>query len=182
MIAPELLEQKNKERKNSLEGQLSLFDFVGEEEKKQYQIQMPKVEEFPKEELLAFEKDILGVYVSGHPLDEYMQLWKDNITARTTDFAIDEELGVAVLTDGAHVTIGGMIVYNFRTRSNFTRHGFSGQCGGIQSRNTIYNDTVQRDSLAGFYNNGISNRNFFRINLYQFPVPFHVCVIRANVH
>ena len=110
MIAPELLEQKNKERKNSLEGQLSLFDFVGEEEKKQYQIQMPKVEEFPKEELLAFEKDILGVYVSGHPLDEYMQLWKDNITARTTDFAIDEELGVAVLTDGAHVTIGGMIV------------------------------------------------------------------------
>ncbi|MCI8763957.1 MAG: DNA polymerase III subunit alpha [Lachnospiraceae bacterium] len=109
MIAPELLEQKNKERKNSLTGQMSLFDFAGEEEKQQYQITMPKVEEFPKEDLLAFEKDILGVYVSGHPLDEYMDLWKNNITARTTDFAVDEETGRAVLADGVQVTVGGMI-------------------------------------------------------------------------
>ena len=70
MIASELLEQKNKEKKSSLAGQMSLFDFAGEEEKKQYRITMPEVAEFPKEELLAFEKDILGVYVSGHPLDE----------------------------------------------------------------------------------------------------------------
>ena len=80
MIAPELLDQKIKERRNNLTGQMSLFDFVGEEEKKQYQIAMPDAAEFPKEDLLAFEKDILGVYVSGHPLDEYMDLWKTNIT------------------------------------------------------------------------------------------------------
>ena len=109
MIAPELLDQKIKERKNTLTGQMSLFDFAGEEEKKQYQIAMPDVAEFPKEELLAFEKDILGVYVSGHPLDEYMDLWKTNITARTTDFMPDEETGKAILTDGARVTVGGMI-------------------------------------------------------------------------
>ena len=109
MIAPELLEQKNKEKKSSLTGQMSLFDFAGEEDKKQYRITMPEVAEFPKEELLAFEKDILGVYVSGHPLDEYMELWKNNITARTTDFVVDEETGRAVLADGAYVTVGGMI-------------------------------------------------------------------------
>lgn len=109
MIAPELLEQKNKERKSMMTGQMSLFDFVGEEEKRRHQIRMPKVEEFPKEELLAFEKDILGVYVSGHPLDEYMDLWKSSITARTTDFMVDEESGKAILTDGAQVTVGGMI-------------------------------------------------------------------------
>lgn len=109
MIAPELLDQKNKDRKNVLEGQLSLFDFVAEEEKQQYQITMPKVPEFPKGELLAFEKETLGIYVSGHPMDEYLETWKNSITAKTTDFMVDEETGRAVVEDGARATIGGMI-------------------------------------------------------------------------
>ncbi len=82
MIAPELLDQKNKDRKNVLEGQLSLFDFAAEEEKQQYQITMPEVPEFPKGELLAFEKETLGIYVSGHPMDEYLETWKNSITAK----------------------------------------------------------------------------------------------------
>ena len=109
MIAPELLDQKNKDRKNVLEGQLSLFDFAAEEEKQQYQITMPKVPEFPKGELLAFEKETLGIYVSGHPMDEYLETWKNSITAKTTDFMVDEETGRAVVEDGARATIGGMI-------------------------------------------------------------------------
>ena len=109
MIAPEMLDQKNKERKNALSGQLSLFDFAGEEEKQQYQITMPDVPEFPKEELLAFEKEILGIYVSGHPMEEYVDVWEKNITARTTDFIVDEETEAAKVPDGARVTIGGMI-------------------------------------------------------------------------
>lgn len=109
MVAPEILDQKNKERKSTLDGQLSLFDFAGEEEKQQYQITMPNVPEFPKEELLAFEKDILGIYVSGHPLEEYAGTWEKNITARTTDFIVDEETDAAKVPDGARVTIGGMI-------------------------------------------------------------------------
>ena len=92
MIAPELLDQKNKDRKNVLEGQLSLFDFAAEEEKQQYQITMPKVPEFPKGELLAFEKETLGIYVSGHPMDEYLETWKNSITAKTTDFMVEELL------------------------------------------------------------------------------------------
>jgi len=109
LIAPELLEQKNRERKNSMKGQMSLFDFGGEEEKRQYQITMPQVEEFPRGELLAFEKDILGVYISGHPMEEYMEVWKKTITAKTSDFIVDEETGKAVVADNDRVTIGGMI-------------------------------------------------------------------------
>ncbi len=109
MIAPEMSDQKNKERKTALSGQLSLFDFAGEEEKQQYQITMPDVPEFPKEELLAFEKEILGIYVSGHPMEEYVDVWEKNITARTTDFIVDEETEAAKVPDGARVTIGGMI-------------------------------------------------------------------------
>lgn len=86
-----------------------MFDFGGEEEKEQFQISMPDVPEFPKEELLAFEKEILGIYISGHPMEEYMETWKNSITAKTTDFMVDEETGEAVVSDSARVTIGGMI-------------------------------------------------------------------------
>lgn len=109
MIAPELLDQKNREKKNVMEGQMSLFDFGNEEEKTQYQVRMPNVPEFPKEELLAFEKEILGIYVSGHPLEEYMETWKNSITAKTSDFIVDEETGRAVVQDGVRVTIGGIL-------------------------------------------------------------------------
>ncbi len=109
LIAPELLDQKSKDRKNVLEGQMTLFDFAGETEKKQFQITMPDMEEFPKNDLLAFEKEILGVYLSGHPMDAYLETWKNSITAKTTDFMLDEETGKAAVADGARVTIGGMI-------------------------------------------------------------------------
>ena len=70
---------------------MSLFDLVSEEEKKEYQVSFPDVGEYSKEELLAFEKDILGVYISGHPLDDYEGLWRKNITATSADFIVDEE-------------------------------------------------------------------------------------------
>lgn len=109
LISAQLLEQKNKEKKTSIEGQMSLFDFVGEEEKKDFQIQFPDVGEYTKEELLAFEKEVLGVYISGHPLEAYLELWEKNVTAKSSDFAVEEETGQAAIRDGAYVTIGGMI-------------------------------------------------------------------------
>ena len=93
LVSAALLDQKNKEKKNSMEGQMSLFDFVEEEEKEQFQITFPDVGEYTKEELLAFEKEMLGVYVSGHPLEEYMDLWKKNVTAVSSDFVVNEEEG-----------------------------------------------------------------------------------------
>ena len=88
---------------------MSLFDFVEEEEKQNFQITFPKVGEYTKDELLAFEKEMLGVYISGHPLEAYIGLWEKNVTARTSDFVVDEETGEAGIRDGAYVTIGGMI-------------------------------------------------------------------------
>ncbi len=109
MVAPEMLDQKNKEKKSSMEGQLSLFDFAAEDDKQNFQISFPKVEEFPREELLAFEKEMLGIYVSGHPMEAYEKTWRDNISAVSTDFIVDEETEEAKAADNSRVTIGGMI-------------------------------------------------------------------------
>ena len=105
----QLMDQQQHNRKNNLAGQMSLFDLVSEEEKAEYEIRLPDVGEYSKELLLGFEKEVLGIYISGHPLEEYEQLWKKHITNTTADFMLDEETGETVVKDGAKVTIGGMI-------------------------------------------------------------------------
>ena len=109
-VYAQLLDNAVKQSKDAISGQMSLFDFVSEEEKTAYEVQMPDVAEYYKEELLAFEKEILGVYVSGHPLDEYAAMWKRHISAMTTDFELDEETGELKAKDNTRVTIGGMIM------------------------------------------------------------------------
>lgn len=104
-----IMDQVNDKKKKSIEGQMSLFDFASEEEKKDYEIKMPDVGEYKKELLLAFEKEVLGFYISGHPLEEYEASWKKNITAMTSDFIIDEETQETKVHDGETVWIGGMI-------------------------------------------------------------------------
>ena len=108
-VMPILLESKARERKSVIEGQLSLFDIAGEEERDNYQITFPEVGEYTKEELLVFEKEILGVYISGHPLEDYKDVWQKTVTANASDFIVDEEAGGARVTDGARVVIGGLV-------------------------------------------------------------------------
>ena len=96
-------------RKTTMTGQMSLFELVDEEEKEHFKIQLPKVEEYKKELVLSFEKEVLGVYISGHPLEEYEERWRKNITAGTTDFQLDEETNKSRVRDGELVIIGGMI-------------------------------------------------------------------------
>ena len=105
----QIMESIQQDKKNNMAGQLSLFDIVSEEEKGDYEIKMPEVGEYSKEMLLAFEKEVLGIYISGHPLEEYAQVWKKNITNTTADFLLDEETGETAVKDGQSVTIGGMI-------------------------------------------------------------------------
>ena len=109
MVAPEMLERKNREKKSVMEGQMSLFDFAAEDDKMNFQITFPDVEEFQKEELLAFEKETLGVYISGHPMEAYEEMWRKNITAVSTDFIVNEETEETKAPDNSRVTIGGMI-------------------------------------------------------------------------
>ena len=90
-------------------GQISLFDLVSEEDKKAYEIQMPDVEEYDQETLLNFEKEVLGIYISGHPLEKFRPLMEKNVTAWTSDFQPDEETGFPKVQDGAKAIVGGMI-------------------------------------------------------------------------
>ena len=109
MVYAQILDAIVQEKKNMMAGQMSLFDFVSEEEKTAYEIHMPDVEEYPKEAKLAFEKEVLGIYISGHPLEEYETCWRKNISAVTTDFMPDEESGQPKVRDGQQVIVGGMI-------------------------------------------------------------------------
>ena len=109
MIYVQILDTVNQEKKTSMTGQMSLFDILGEEEKKSFEIKLPDVGEYTKETKLAFEKEVLGVYISGHPLEEYEQSWRKNISAVTSDFYPDEETGQPKVPDGSKQIVGGMI-------------------------------------------------------------------------
>ena len=109
MVCMELLERRNQEKKSSISGQMSLFDLMEETERGAYEVSFPDVGEYPREELLAFEKEILGIYISGHPMEACAALWEKNITAKSLDFLVDDETGKAQAGDGVTAVIGGMI-------------------------------------------------------------------------
>ena len=109
MAYAQVMDSVAQERKSSISGQMSLFDLMGEEEKQEYSIQLPDVGEFDKSQRLAFEKEVLGIYVSGHPLEEYESVWRKNISALSSDFALDEELGQPKIQDGIKAVIGGIV-------------------------------------------------------------------------
>jgi DNA polymerase-3 subunit alpha len=108
-VYSQIMDQLHSNGRNSMAGQISLFDLATEDVKKQYEIPLPNVGEFPRELLLEFEKEVLGIYVSGHPLEEYVAIWKKKITNTTTDFYLDEDTGVPAVKDNSTVTIGGII-------------------------------------------------------------------------
>lgn len=109
MVYAQVMDQVTQERKKSMTGQLSLFDFVSDEDKAEFDVHYPKVGEYDKELKLAFEKEVLGIYISGHPLEEYEKLLLKNVTAVTTDFYVDDETGSTRVRDNQNVIIGGMI-------------------------------------------------------------------------
>ena len=90
-------------------GQMSLFDIVGEDQKAEFDIKLPNVGEFEKETKLSFEKDVLGIYLSGHPMEEYEEKWKASISKTTLDFQYDEELRRSKVHEGMKEIVGGMI-------------------------------------------------------------------------
>ena len=109
LVYQKISDSISQDKKNSLAGQMSLFDLVSEEDKKEFEIRMPDVEEFGKEELLGYEKEVLGIYLSGHPLENYRGMMEKTISAKTSDFQQDEETNLPKVMDGQKVIIGGMI-------------------------------------------------------------------------
>ncbi len=109
IVYGQIVDSIAQDKKNSFAGQMSLFDIVSEEDKKDFEIRMPNVEEYDPEMILAFEKDVLGIYLSGHPLERYRGMMEKMITSRTTDFQPDEESGIPKVYDGQKAIVGGMI-------------------------------------------------------------------------
>ena len=119
MVYSQIMDSLNSGSKNNMAGQISLFDLVGEKDKAQYEIPLPDVGEFDRQLLLEFEKEVLGFYISGHPLEDYVSIWKKNITNTATDFYLDDDTGVPVVRDGANAVIGGIIT---EKKIKYTKH------------------------------------------------------------
>lgn len=109
MAYSQIMDQIHKDEKNAISGQMSLMDFLSVEDQKDFEVKYPNVEEYDKEEMLSYEKEVLGVYVSGHPLEEYMDLMEKNVTATTADFALDPETEETIAKDQIYYVLGGMI-------------------------------------------------------------------------
>ncbi len=105
----QVLDQVNKKKKNSMDGQMSIFDLMSPEMKKNYDIQLPPVGEFDDEEKLALEKEVTGVYIGGHPLQKYEDKLRKNTTNSSMDFQLNEETGTSLVRDDQRAVIGGMI-------------------------------------------------------------------------
>lgn len=110
-ILPTIIDSKVREKANTMAGQMTLADLLGSDSKEanEFRIRMPQLSEYPKGELLQYEKEALGFYLSGHPLDEYRDVIKANVTATSLDFHLDDETGKSSLRDQQRVTIGGII-------------------------------------------------------------------------
>ncbi len=110
IIYVQIIDQVNQERKYSMTGQMSLFDMVDDDQKADFDIPLPDVGEYEKETRLAFEKEVIGVYLTGHPMEEYEEIWRKNISRTTLDFQLDEESGRTRVHDGVREVAGGIIV------------------------------------------------------------------------
>ncbi len=105
-----ILDGISQEKKVTMTGQMSLFDFAGEEEKEELETKLPEVGEYDKEMILGFEKEVLGVYISGHPLEDYIPVMEKNITRTTADFIVSEGEVAPKVKDNETAVVGGMIV------------------------------------------------------------------------
>ena len=110
-----LLDSVTTDRKKNIKGQISLFDGLqmgGESiEVEQEVSSMPNIQEFEERERLALEKEVLGMYVSGHPLAQYENELKNNTSIDNGKInALKEDVQAYLSLDEKEVIIGGMIV------------------------------------------------------------------------
>ena len=122
MVASRVLEASSASRRRNVEGQLDLFG-MGNEEIQDARIALPDVEEFSRRELLAMEKEITGLYLSGHPMDEYRELAMQSQAAKIHTLIEDlsgESGGTPVYRDGMSVRLAAVVT---SVRLKTTRNG-----------------------------------------------------------
>ncbi len=127
LVYPQVMAQVADEKKKNATGQMSLLDFMGEDNAEAFETEYPDVPEFTKDIILKGEKDVLGFYVSGHPLDQYREILEKETNITSMAFVMnsqeDEEEGQADdngARDGATYTIGGIIE---DINMKITKHG-----------------------------------------------------------
>ncbi len=113
-VYEKLMESIQGQKKSNVEGQISLFDTMEDSEDIVGNI-YPEINEYPKRNLLTMEKEMLGLYISGHPLEEYKSELEASVTMTTVELATDneaeaQEAGNNFELDGKKVTMGGIIV------------------------------------------------------------------------
>ncbi len=108
-VYEQIVDEATRKKKTEFAGQMSLFDFAPEEDKASFKVRIPQVPEYGKEELLSLEKEVLGFYISGHPMEEYEEQWRRKISHVSTDFLPPEDDEDEKLRDGERAVIGGMI-------------------------------------------------------------------------
>ncbi len=108
-VYADLMDSKQRQKKDSIAGQISLFDLAAPEDRNLLEIRFPDIPEFSLQDRLNYEKAVLGLYVSGHPLEEDAELLRRNITVQLTEFNVDEETEEARVLDGSIVTVGGLV-------------------------------------------------------------------------
>lgn len=94
------------QKKHNIEGQLNLMSMFQEEETPKEEL--PDVGEYPIDVLLAYEKEAIGIYLSGHPLSQYEDIWHKYTTNKSLDFHIKED--GQHLRDGQRCVIGGILL------------------------------------------------------------------------
>lgn len=109
MVYAGILDSVSQERKTAISGQMSLLDFMDQEERREFEVQYPDCGEYSKEQMLAMEKEVLGIYVSGHPLEDFQKSMEKHITVTTADFLLDEETGKAIAEDNREYIAGGLV-------------------------------------------------------------------------
>ncbi len=109
MTYARIIDDTANERKRSITGQMSLFDICEDEETFKADLSFPDIPDYTNEEILNFEKEVLGLYISGHPLNMYKYALDKNTTATSLDFMIDDETGNVSVEDGSTAVVGGII-------------------------------------------------------------------------
>lgn len=145
----QIMEQLTLRRNNNIEGQLDFFSEV-DDDKKGGDFEMPDVAEFRKGQLLQMEKESIGLYVSGHPVDDYSKYIKLNGCKTTADIINGAKAGLADCRDGQTAAIIGMIAGKKQLRTKSGRDmcfiTLEDQLGAIEV--VIFSDVY--DGCRGF--------------------------------
>ncbi len=127
-----LLKDASERSKNNITGQLDLFGMLGESEKSKINDEFPYEDEYTPDELMSMEKDSLGIYFSGHPIEAFLPITK---ACKIIDIAkiIGEE---SKYTDGYNVTIIAMLqaqkLYNSKSGERMCFTSFEDMTGTIE--------------------------------------------------